>query len=176
MGTPYTVIINAFLRKVELDRQYFFYNDLSDEYAMKIATDRAYAFLEEASDRVMLECMPVVDFSLMYTDNGDVDQNGAFSFDIVPQERLLLSSLMYEAYMARDISRLKTMDVNFTGTEMRVFDPSNARKTFLSMYESVKAQNAVLIDMYKNSDRATGHYNVIDFAKYDSKVGDRNAT
>ena len=176
MGTPYSVIVNAFLRRVELDRQYFFYNNLSDEDAMKIATDRAYVFLEEACDRVMMDCMPVVDFTLSYNDNGDVDQSGSFSFNIVPQERLLLSSLMYEAYMERDISRLKTLDVNFTGTEMRVFDPSNARKTFLSMYESVKASNAILIDTYKNSDRATGKYHAIDFARYDSKAGNSGAT
>lgn len=172
METPYSVIVNSFLRKVELDRQFFFYNSLSDEEAMRVAKERAYVFLEEACDRVMMDCMPVVDFTLSYDDNGDVDQNGAFPFDIVPQERLLLSSLMYEEYMARDISRLKTLDVNFTGTEMRVFDPSNARKTFLSMYEAVKAENAILIDTYKNSDRVTRRYNAIDFAQYDTKVGD----
>ena len=55
---------------------------------------------------------------------------------------------------------------------MRVFDPSNARKTFLSMYEAVKAENAILIDTYKNSDRVTRRYNAIDFAQYDTKVGD----
>lgn len=171
MGTPYSVVVNSFLRKVELDSQYFFYNDPYNEGTIHIAIDRAYAFLEEACDRVMMECMPVVDFTLTYNEYGEVEQSGEFSFDIVPQERLLLSSLMYEAYMARDISRLKTLDVNFTGTEMRVFDPSNARKTFLSMYETVKAENAILIDTYKNSDRATRQYNTIDFAKYDTKAG-----
>lgn len=167
MGTPYKPIIKLFLHRIELDRKYFFYRDVDDDTAMEIALSRAYVFLEEACGRICMECMPKVDYSLEYTDEGDVDQDGSFHFDMKPQERYLVVSLMYEAYMARDISFLKLMDVNFTGTEMRVFDPSNARKTFYTLYESVCQTNASLIDTYKNSDRETGMYSFIDFDKYD---------
>ena len=74
--------------------------------------------------------------------------------------------------MERDIATLKTLNVNFTGTELRVFDPSNARKTFLAMYEDVKARNAYLLDVYKNTDRLTGFYTSIDFTSLDFDVGD----
>lgn len=170
MGTPYKNIIRLFLHRVELDRKYFFYNDLDEVQAMEVAESRAYVFMEEACGRICMECQPVVDFSLKYSDDGCVDENESFSFDMKPQEQYLLVSLMFEAYMSRDISYLKLMDVNFTGTEMRVFDPSNARKTFYTLYDSVCEANKSFIDTYKNSDRETGMYNTLDFSKYDFKT------
>ena len=160
MGTPYSLLVDAFLRRVELDRAYFFYRDMDDSSALFIARQRAFSFLDEACSRIMLEGMPSVDFTL-----GD-DPDGSFAFDLTQGERLLVTSLMLEAYMARDIARLKTLDVNFTGTELRVFDPSNARKTFLAMYESVKAQNESLLDTYRNTDRLSGKLCPIDYSGY----------
>lgn len=76
---------------------------------------------------------------------------------------------MYEQYLFRDFSYLKTLNVNYTPTEMRVFDPSNARATFLNIYNTVCATNEKYIDIYKNSDRTTGALKSINFASYDSE-------
>ena len=62
-----------------------------------------------------------------------------------------------------------TLNVNYTPTEMRVFDPSNARATFLNIYNTVCATNEKYIDIYKNSDRRTGALKSINFANYDSE-------
>ena len=73
-------------------------------------------------------------------------------------EVFLLSSLMYEYYLDKDISRIKTLNVNYTGTELRVFDPSNARSSFLQLYENVQRQNEKLLDTYRNVNRETGEF------------------
>ena len=166
MATSYSEIIDAFLMRVELDRKYFHYRDVDAEDGLKVARFRAFMFLSEACGRLMLEGMPGMSFVV------EGDENGAFAFDVTAGEKYLLASLMYEQYMARDIAHLKTMNVNFTGTELRIFDPSNARKTFLSLYEEVRAQNDYLLDVYKNSDRLTGLYSMIDFSRHDWDPGD----
>lgn len=161
MATPYKKVINAFLFRIEEDYKFFHYRNSDDRETERLIRKRAHTFLMEACGRLMLEGMPTVDFSVDYC----VD--GSFSFDLTYGEIYLLSSLMYEAYMARDIAKLKTADVNFTGTEMRVFDPSNARKTFMEMYTSVKAENDRLLDVYRNTGRLDGKYITIDFEAYD---------
>lgn len=169
MGTPYKIVIDAFLRLVETDRDFFSYFRLDDYASAMVAQKRAIGFLREACARVQMECLPSVDFSIEEIGIGcDSEVSGEFGFDLNPKEVMLLSNLMYESYMARDISTLKSKDVNFTGTELRVFDPSNARKTFMAMYQAIIDKNNYLIDVYKSTDRETGVYNQIDFDDYDT--------
>ena len=110
---------------------------------------------------LMLKCVPDVDFN----DRDDVTQE--FNFDWTNSEVFLIGSLMYEMYLDRDIARLKCLMVNYTPTDLKVFDPSNARSTFLAMYESVCNKNALLIDDYASRDRLTGKLKGIDYASYD---------
>lgn len=168
MATSSSTVINAFLLRVETDRKFFNYRDVDEDEGLEVATFRAQNFLVEACGRMMLEGMPSVNFAPAKLD----DDTLGWDFDLTPGEIYLLASLMYEQYMERDIATLKTLNVNFTGTELRVFDPSNARKTFLTMYEDVKARNAYLLDVYKNTDRLTGFYTSIDFTSLDFDVGD----
>lgn len=152
MGTPFLEPINRFLRRIEEDRDFFQYFQLSDDEALDLARRRARNYLEDAIDRMMMDGRPSVDLT-------DIDE-GSFSFNIelTRNEVFLLSSLMYEYYLDKDISRIKTLNVNYTGTELRVFDPSNARSSFLQLYENVQRQNENLLDTYRNVDRETGEF------------------
>lgn len=161
MATPYIVPIEAFYRRVEKDYEFFNYFDLTPEEAMELARERANGYLMEATGMLMLKCVPDVDFN----DRDDVAQE--FNFDWTNSEVFLIGSLMYEMYLDRDIARLKCLMVNYTPTDLRVFDPSNARSTFLAMYESVCNKNALLIDDYASRDRLTGKLKGIDYASYD---------
>lgn len=163
MATPFSVPINAFLKRIEKDKDFFQYFNLDDEEAAALAEERAINFLMEAIQKVVMECQPEVDF----TDFDEETQE--FNFDWTPQEKILIPSLMYEAYLERDMAYLKTMNVNFTVTDFRVFDPSNARKTFMGMLEYVHQQNILLMDTYKNTDRLTGKYIGINFGQYDEE-------
>lgn len=160
MATSYYDLIEMFFHRIEKDRDFFNYFSLSDEEAMEIAETRAQAYLEEAVARIQIECHPTVDFS----DRGDDE----FNWDLNDREKLLVTSLMYEYYLGRDISYLKLQNVNYTSTDLRVFDPSNWRLSFMEMYESVRAQNAELLDIYKNTSRETGEYLALDFSRYDT--------
>lgn len=161
MATNFSVPIEYFFRRVEEDRKFFNYFQLTDEEAMEIATNRATHYLYESVTRIVFECPDKAQFFDYNADEAE------FNGDLTQREILLLSSLMYEMYLNRDIAKLKCWNVNFTPTDLRVFDPSNARKTFLSMYNTVVSENDHIMDVYRNSDRETGVMVGIDFSAYE---------
>lgn len=162
MGTKFSVLIDLFFKRIEKDKSFFHYFELADDAAMKLAEERAKTYLYEAIGRLMLQGKPTVDFT-----NRD-DKNGYFNFDLTDTEKLIIPSLMYEYYLDRDVPLLKLMNVNYTPTEMRVFDPTGARNSFMNMYKALQETNATLIDNYKNTDRISGEYRSFDFSKYDT--------
>ena len=163
MGTPFSELIDTFLHKVEKDKKYFKYYELSDEEALSLARQRAGYFLEEALGKLVLKACPKVDFS-------DVDiENQCFNFDLTLREKALIPCLMYQVYLEREIAYLKTLSVNFVDKNLKTYDPSNARNSFKSLLEGVKSENDELIDIYRNSDRSTGAYYEIEFGKYDTE-------
>lgn len=161
MGTEFKVLIDLFFKRIEKDKSFFCYFDLDDESAMKLAEERADTYLHEAIARLILEGLPTVDFT-----NRD-EINKCFNFELTDIEKLIIPSIMYEYYLDRDVALIKLANVNYTPTEMRVFDPTGARNSFMNMYKNLQESNAILIDRYKNSDRVTGAYRSFDFSKYD---------
>ena len=160
--TSYSTVLNAFLRRVEKDYKFFNYFGLSDSEAMQLARERALGYMDEAVALITINGMPQIDFS-------ERDEPlGAFTADLTAQEVYILSSLMYRQYLDRDIAYLATLSVNYTSTDLRVFDPSNARKTFASLYNSVCEECDRLVDTYKNTDRVSGAYRGINFDQYDT--------
>lgn len=157
MGTPYSDIIKLFLDRVEKDRDFFSYFNIKDEDAIVLAQTRAQSYLEEATNRIMIECQPTVDFS-------DKDDTlGVFGFFLTAQERFLIPSLMFEAYLSRYIGYLKIKAANYTASEIRVFDPSRARDSFMEMYRFVCEQNKAYLEMYNSKDRVTNEYLGINY-------------
>ena len=162
MGTSFNVPIEAFFKRVEADRSFFNYLQLTDEEALQIAQARAKQYLDEACSIISMELRPEVDFT-------DVDETtGTFNFDLMGKEVFLLSSLMYEMYLDRDIAKLKTLSANYTSTDLRIFDPSNARKTFLTLYDYVCRKNEQLKNTYSETDRESGAFLTIDFSAFDT--------
>lgn len=165
MATPFEDPINRFFYRIEEDRDFFQYINLDNEEAMRLARRRAANYLRNAVDRMMLDGAPDIDLS-------DVDEQAAqFNMDLTSREVFILASLMYEYYLAKDIAKIKTYTVNYTATDLRVFDPSNARTSFMELYNGVKADNEKLLDLYRNTDRLTGAAKHIDFASYDEEDG-----
>lgn len=159
MATPYSEVINAFLRRIELDRKFFQYLHMSAGQANELALARSMGLMNEALGIIALRCPNKADF-----DDRDDEQ---FNFDLTTSEKYLISSLMYQQYLERDIAKIKSLNVNYTPTELRVFDPSNARSTFMSMFEYVCTQNEYLLDEYRSRDRDNGEYTSIDYSLYD---------
>jgi len=161
MSTSYSVPIEAFYHRIEKDREFFNYFNLSETEAMALAKERSLAYMDESLARISLDCHPSVDFA-----NRD-DTSEVFNFDLSKNEIILISSLMYQSYLERDIPYLKSLSVNYTPTELKVFDPSNARSSYLDMCKFVSEQNDSLMDAYRSTDRDTGAYKMINFNSYD---------
>lgn len=161
MATPYCEIINAFLRRIEMDRNFFNYLNMTPEQAGELARQRSLGLMGEAIGILVSYCSPEVDF----TDRDDEAEQ--FNFSLTAREKYLIPSLMYQQYLERDIAKLKVLNVNYTPTELRVFDPSNARETFMNIYRYVCDTNASLMDEYRNRGRDDGKYLSINFAAYD---------
>lgn len=160
--TAFNTVIERFLHFVERDRKFFNYLELLPEESMDVTYLRSKNLLLEAADLLMLKCTPTVDFS----DYSEADET--FSFDLTPREIQLLASIMYLRYLHRDIAKLKCMSVNYTSTDLKVYDPSNARTTFMTMYNNIEADVEALIDIYKNTDRRTGAYLEVNFSAFDT--------
>lgn len=161
MATTYDELETMFFDRIEKDRSFFMYAGLDDSDSMAVAKTRADAYLVEACSDMMSLCDPVVDFLDM-----DADAR-LFSFDMTGKERYLVSSLMYQKYLEKDIAYLRSLDVNFTTSELKVFDPSNARTTYLEMVNYVRTQNERLLEEYRNRDRITGAWIGADYSESD---------
>lgn len=160
MGTPYSILINSFLNRVERDIDFFQYLNLSDADAMALVERRALAFLGEACGRILLEAPNRSDFG----DRNDLI--GEFGFDLTEREKYLVASLMYERYMSRDIAKLKALSRDYTSTDLRVFSPDEARKTFKQLYQTVCDENSALLEIYRSTD-STGMWRPIGYAESD---------
>lgn len=162
--TPCSDLITAFFARIEKDRDFFdYYNVLDDEEVMDIAKTRATHYLHEAVARVLIDTTPSIQFQIVKNEENEDN----FEDDLTEQEKFILVSLMYEYYLGRDISYLKLLDVNYTSSDLQVYDPSNARRTFMEMYDDVCEKNRRLLDRYKNTDRLTGQLKTINFDLYD---------
>ena len=78
--TEYQGIFDAFLKRVERDRSFFQYLNVSQLDAEEIVEECCLALLNEACGRIMLEGNPTVDFF----DRDDVAQ--IFHFDLTGTE------------------------------------------------------------------------------------------
>lgn len=161
MSTPFKVPIEKFLRRIEQDRDFFNYIGVTSETSMLLAQDRAKYILFDA-----VELMDLISNSKIIFSDYDIILE-EFKEDWTKKEIFIIASLMYQLYLDKDIAKLKTLSVNYTSTDLRVLDPSNARKTFMDMYEFVCNQNEKYIDEYKNQDRLTGKYISINYPSYD---------
>lgn len=164
MATPYSVPIEKFFRRIESDRNFFNYLNLTDEQAMALAELRAIGYLGEACSRILLDAPHKADFA-----NRD-DELKTFGFNLSDREVFLVASVMYEYYMSRDVAKLKCLSRDYTSTDLRVFDPSAARRSFKELYDGVCDQNSLLIETYDCSGE-NGQMRLIDFAALDIDGG-----
>lgn len=75
---------------------------------------------------------------------------------------------MYEVYISRDIATLKSMINILSSTDIKaLYAPSNERKTFMDMYNTLKYNNEVAMSQYNSRDRKTGKRKMINYAQYE---------
>jgi len=159
LSTPFDSLIQKFFRKIEKDRDFFSYYNVSLDEAMGLAESQAVNYLYEAIERLVDECTPDVDFFDYSEDMAE------FNFDLTRKEMGILSDLMREVYFDRDLSLLKAFKISMTPSDLNQFSPASERKTFTDMLKEIKNENIVKISQYSSVDRLTGKKKLIDYSQ-----------
>lgn len=160
MSTSFEKIINKFFRKIEKDREFFSYYNVSLEEAMQLAKEQANGYLLEAVEKLTDECVPDVDFF-------DYDEElQVFNFKLTDKEIGLLTDLMREVYFERDFVTLKAFKIAMTPSDLNQFSPASERKTFTDMVNGIKSENVGKISQYASVDRMTGKKKLINYSQY----------
>lgn len=161
------MLYKAFFDRIEKDKAFFNYNGVTAENALILAKTRAKNYLNEAISLLKLKCTLEIDIQLNDdSEEINVELNGVQT-SLEGTEIYLIASIMYEIYLSRDISTLKTMINSLTSSDIKMlYAPSNERKTFMDMFTSVQINNLILIDNYNGRNRSSGNRKVIDYSKY----------
>lgn len=160
MSTSFEKVINKFFRKIEKDREFFSYYNVSLEEAMQLAKEQANGYLLEAVEKLTDECVPDIDFF-------DYDEElQAFNFKLTDKEIGLLTDLMREVYFERDFVTLKAFKIAMTPSDLNQFSPASERKTFTDMVNGIKSENVGKISQYASVDRITGKKKLINYSQY----------
>lgn len=160
MSTSFEKVINKFFRKIEKDREFFSYYNVSLEDAMQLAKEQANGYLLEAVEKLTDECVPDIDFF-------DYDEElQVFNFKLTDKEIGLLTDLMREVYFERDFVTLKAFKIAMTPSDLNQFSPASERKTFTDMVNGIKSENVGKISQYASVDRVTGKKKLINYSQY----------
>lgn len=160
MSTSFEKVINKFFRKIEKDREFFSYYNVSLEEAMQLAKEQANGYLLEAVEKLTDECVPDIDFF-------DYDEElQVFNFKLTDKEIGLLTDLMREVYFERDFVTLKAFKIAMTPSDLNQFSPASERKTFTDMVNGIKSENVGKISQYASVDRMTGKKKLINYSQY----------
>ena len=159
--TSFDKITSRLLRKIEKDKDFFVYYNLSVSEVQSIVMEQAVGYLYDAIDLLTSKCEPDTNF---YDYDEELLQ---FNFELTQREIGLLSSLMYEVYFERDEALLKAFKIRMTPSDLNQFSPANERKSFEDMLQRIKDENTNKIAKYVSTDRNTGKRKMIDHSQYD---------
>lgn len=159
--TSFDKVTSRLLRKIEKDKDFFEYYNLSVSEVQSIVMEQAVGYLYDAIDLLTSKCEPDTDF---YNYDEELLQ---FNFELTQREIGLLASLMYEVYFERDEALLKAFKIRMTPSDLNQFSPANERKSFEDMLQRIKDENTNKIAKYVSTDRNTGKRKMIDHSQYD---------
>ena len=159
--TSFDKVTSRLLRKIEKDKDFFAYYNLSVSEVQSLVMEQATGYLYDAIDLLTSKCEPPVD---MYNYDEELMQ---FNFELTQREIGLLASLMYEVYFERDEALLKAFKIRMTPSDLNQFSPANERASFENMLQRIKNENTNKIAKYVSTDRNTGKRKMIDHSQYD---------
>lgn len=159
--TCFGKIISRLLKKIEKDKDFFAYYNVSVLEAQSLIIEQASGYLFDAIDILTSKCEPEVDFY----DYNEVECR--FNFELTSREIGLIASLMYEVYFERDEALLKAFKIRMTPSDLNQFSPASERRTFEDVLKRIKTENANKIAKYISTDRETGKRKTIDHSQFD---------
>lgn len=148
--TSFNYLYERFYKRLEKDRDFFDYYNVSLEEATELAQKRAKNYLIDALDILCSVGGLEVDFT-------DYDEETEqINFETTKTENRIIVELMFQVYMERDVPLLHAFQINFTPSDLNIITPSTERTTYLNLVDKLKKDNEIRIDDYKNRDRKTG--------------------
>ena len=159
--TSFDKVTSRLLRKIEKDKDFFAYYNLSVSEVQSLVMEQATGYLYDAIDLLTSKCEPPVD---MYNYDEELVE---FNCEVTQREIGLLASLMYEVYFERDEALLKAFKIRMTPSDLNQFSPANERASFENMLQRIKNENTNKIAKYVSTDRKTGKRKMIDHSQYD---------
>jgi hypothetical protein len=151
----------AFFDKIEKDKEFFQYNNVTVDDALTIAKMRAKRYLQEALSTISLKCTPdkcgknFIDFD---------EKNEVLNYDLLYTELDMIASVMYEKYLFREFSKLKARANRFTTKDLKAYSPANERNSFTAMYQVIRKENELMFDTYNSIDHSTGNTLTLDYS------------
>lgn len=159
--TSFENVIDRFLRRIEKDRDFFAYYNVSVTEIQSLIEEQAVGYLYDAIDLLTSKCEPEIDF---YDYDEDIQK---FNFELTQREVGLLASLMYEVYFERDEALLKAFKLRMAPSDLQAWSPANERNSFENMLAKIRNENTNKIAKYVSTDRKTGKRKIIDHSQYD---------
>ena len=151
----------AFFDKIEKDKDFFHYNNVTIAYALDVAKMRSKRYLKEALATISLKCTPdkcgknFIDFD---------ETNEVLNYDLLYTEIDMIASVMYEKYLFREFSKLKARANRFTTKDLKAYSPANERNSFTAMYQVLRKENELMFDAYNSIDHSTGNTLTLDYS------------
>lgn len=159
--TSFEKVTFRLLRKIEKDKDFFAYYNVSVSEAQNLVEEQALGYLYDAIDILTSKCEPEVDF---YNYDEELQQ---FNFQLTSREVGLIASLMYEVYFERDEALLGAFKIRMTPSNLNHINPGTERRTFENMLERIKKENVNKIAKYVSTDRVSGVRKSIDHSQFD---------
>ena len=160
----YDDLFELFFDKIENDKDFFQYNNISMENAMNIAKQRSERYLKEALSKLKLKCPPDK-CGIDFLDIDDTEKHLNYEADYITQD--MIASIMYERYMYRDFNKLKAQANRFTTKDLNVFSPAKERESFVTMFKQIQSDNDNLIDSYNSINHSTGNLITLKYSDLD---------
>ena len=159
--TSFDKITSRLLRKIEKDKDFFEYYNLSVSEVQSIVMEQAVGYLYDAIDLLTSKCEPDTDF---YDYDEELQE---FNFDSTKREIGLLADLMRQVYYERQEALLGAFKIRMTPSDLNHITPSTERSTFLKLVQDIRNENDLSISSYVSSDRETNKRKTIDHSQYD---------
>lgn len=148
--TPYSIVIDRFLKKIKKDKKFFSYKGLSDEELINIINQRSSDILINSLD----EITPKIAYNQNVDFNDRDDDIQIFNFDLVKVEIDVISDLMVVKYFEEEEIKLKNLQ-NYIGNDIKVFCPADERNSFINMMKYKRSLFNIKFDDYNSRDRHT---------------------
>jgi len=149
--TPYSEVIDRFERKIKEYKDFFCYENVTEEEFIEITNRREMGLLEDAvSDlQLVVSISQNVDF---LDKNDDLE---TFNFELVPLEKDLISDCMVIKMFDEGIVRLKKYQEYF-GDDIKMPNSNTERTTYLKVAEYRQIQFDKKVVSYNSKNRKTG--------------------